>query len=704
MWYYIFIMKTKSQVPHIVKNSQDEETHTESIHFNIEENGIKLSSDDTLLFSRPVVITDNTEMWSGAKYDIETMDIDQYKGKLTADHRDTIQFVLGSVIGLKKSKNRVTIDGLKLAVKENPLADYAKRMIMGGHLTDFSVETIGPWPGEDRIYRNAKLVGLSLVVTGNNKQAHINQIAMETMEAARQNGLDVAMFAQALKLPIDKEEVGTDNNPMKMKNVKNIRGFAVAVKYQNSAKEELEVTLQPGQAIEVVAEHNVDIEKQITDAVEQKTPVEEVKTAAQTVDVTEAVKNAVAPLLAQIEEIKQGKFDNKIEEPTFMKANTTQITTELSGLDYRTLHNMQIRHAWDMLKAGNTSAGRKLNEINKFNLEKLQEAGKVPSVNPVTMNAITIADFGNFVISPELLKDIEGFRSDFKPLLSKLNFRDTLSLDMAWLTRSGDINMTEVAFCDDNANGNLKPISEYEAAIETSRLQELASVTPVCNAATRFLAVDLLEDVAEGYRNDYDRKRAQIFVARLQQAVNETGQVVHYNTSSSGQGANVNALQSYMDVGAAMQENVMNGYFVLSLKSYWELRKRQAGAGINTSEGFSIFTKNDDGQSLMFGAPYIITPNELLPKLGSSETRTFAVGGVNVVITDAIFYVDLNTFKGRTSGGLNYDLSTEAAYEQNGTVKSAYQRNELVLRGSFFRGGAILDPNKVVGLEALNLS
>ena len=42
-----------------------------------------------------------------------------------------------------------------------------------------------------------------------------------------------------------------------------------------------------------------------------------------------------------------------------------------------------------------------------------------------------------------------------------------------------------------------------------------------------------------------------------------------------------------------------------------------------------------------------------------------------------------------------YDLSTEAAYEDNGTVKSAYQRNELVLRGSFFRGGAIKDTDQV---------
>jgi hypothetical protein len=58
----------------------------------------------------------------------------------------------------------------------------------------------------------------------------------------------------------------------------------------------------------------------------------------------------------------------------------------------------------------------------------------------------------------------------------------------------------------------------------------------------------------------------------------------------------------------------------------------------------------------------------------------------------------MSTFSGRTSGGLNFDLSTEAAYEDGDAVKSAFQRNELVLRGSFFRGGIVRDEDKVVAL------
>ena len=68
-------------------------------------------------------------------------------------------------------------------------------------------------------------------------------------------------------------------------------------------------------------------------------------------------------------------------------------------------------------------------------------------------------------------------------------------------------------------------------------------------------------------------------------------------------------------------------------------------------------------------------------------------------ITHAVFYADLNEFTGYTSGGLQYDISTDASYEVGGVTKSAYQRNEMVLRGSFFRGGAIKDVSRVSGIK-----
>lgn len=88
-----------------------------------------------------------------------------------------------------------------------------------------------------------------------------------------------------------------------------------------------------------------------------------------------------------------------------------------------------------------------------------------------------------------------------------------------------------------------------------------------------------------------------------------------------------------------------------------------------------------------------------MPSLGGSESVAHVVDGVSVPITHSVFFADLSTFTGRTSGGLQYDVSNSAPYElADGTVRSAYQRNELVLRGSFFRGGAVKDESVVAGV------
>lgn len=674
----------------------DAQQQTISSNFTIEKNAIVDKGEGKILFSKPISLTDTSEQWNGTKYDVKSMDISGWNLLLTADHYATIQKVLGKVIGLKKVGNqKVTIDGIDFAVKQNPLAEFAYNMMVNGYLTDFSIETFGPWPDDEGIYYNSQLVGCSVVVQGNNKQAHVNQIATSIIERCKKDGLDSSEIENIISLPIDRGDSHQNNDFMKYKIVKNNRSFSITLKYKNSAGEDSEVTLNPNQSVEVPESGNETVETQVADA---KDPAvkDQPKSDNNIADVVKnAIADAVKPLQDKIETLEKTTFDNNAQEPQFKKVNTNKVSTELSAMDWRERHANQINAAWEALKDRNPDGAKKLNSINEYHLQKLQES-------KVVANSMTIADMGNFVISPELLTEIEGFRSDFSGLLSRVPFRDTLSLQMAWLKRNGDISMQEVDMCEDGDDGNLKPISEYDASYNVSSLKEVAAVTPVCDAATRFLAVDLLGDIAQGYRTDYDRKRAQLIIARLQQAVNSSGNVVNYNTGTSGGGANVNALQSFMSV-AALQEEIMNGTYILSLASYWELMSRQAAAGINTEAGMRIFTTGDNGP-LMFGAPYIIVPNELLPKLGSSQTRAFTVDGASVTIDKAVFYADLQTISARTSGGLKYDMSTEAAYEVNGTVKSAFQRNELVLRGSFFRGAAVRDEDKVVGLNRVNLS
>ena len=127
------------------------------------------------------------------------MDISEYKGNLTANHSMDIREIIGKVKGVKKTSNRVVIEGVQFATKENALALYAYNMMKGGYLTDFSIETFGPYPDEEGIYHNAKLVGLSAVVVGNNRSARINElqsIAVNSLQEAKKNGLDTKSIEQ----------------------------------------------------------------------------------------------------------------------------------------------------------------------------------------------------------------------------------------------------------------------------------------------------------------------------------------------------------------------------------------------------------------------------------------------------------------------------------------------------------------------------
>lgn len=621
--------------------------------FSVETNAIARNDEQGIVsFPEGLTITDNTEQRNGTKYDIESMDLSEYKGQLTVDHSMSITETIGKVYGLAKEGTRIRVDGIKFAIKENALARFAYDMLTGGFLTDFSIETYGPAPDEDGIYHNAKLVGLSLVNIGNNRSASINALALNSMEKAKSDGLDVSSIKNILN--VETSEEGGDD--MKNENEVNVEDVETT-----TGEEEVEET--------------------------EETPVEGLD--ENSIKMLEAVMNkVVSPLTAKIESLEKQAFDNSAKEPEFKKS-VRVVDNTYKNMDYRERHAAQINHAWDYLKGHDLNAFRKLQDINKFNLEKLQEANIVP-------NSLTIADFGNFVISSELLRDIEGVRSNYQPLLSRSDWRETTSLQMAWLNRSGDISMSEVEMCDDGEDGNLKPISEYTATIETANLHELAAVTPVCNAATRFLAVDLLGDVAAGYRTDYDRKRAQLMIARMEQAVEATGNSETYGTTTDAA-----ALQSWLATWALPQEQFANGVFIFNQKTYAQLLARAVGAGISGPMA-GLFTTGD--QPLIAGAPYIVVPNDLLPTLNTAETKAFVVDGTTVTVNHAVFYVDLSTFTGRTSGGLQYDLSTEAAYEVDDTVRSAFQRNELVLRGSFFRNGAIKDENKVVGLLAPGVS
>ena len=455
----------------------------------------------------------------------------------------------------------------------------------------------------------------------------------------------------------------------------------------------------------VEAEAEVETETEVEEEVEAPVVEEPAKETPQ-VDqnaLAEAVKNAV-----QAEAVKmQQDFDKKLEaakveaknafdtsakEPTFKKEETQKVDkteNKYKAMSSDELYNAQVAAAWNAVKGQSIVAWDELRQINQVNLDALKEAG-------VVRNAITLEDIGNFVISPELHTEIVGTRNDYTAILSATNWQETDSIEFAWTERVGDINMQNVAFCDDDNDGNLKPISEYGTVVHTEKLEELAAVSVVCTAATRFAAVDLLQDAARGYRNDYDRKRAQLVIAKLEQAVDLTGASVAYNPSDDA-----NALTVWLESLTEISDTTLSGTLIFNARTFAELKARALRAGVS---GPLAEILTGGGLPTIFGMPFIVVPNDLMPSLGGSDSVTVQVDGANVVINHAVFYADLTQFRGRTSGGLQYDISSQASYEDGGVVKSAYQRNELVLRGSFFRGGAFLDRSRVAGIRQSTVS
>lgn len=689
----------------------------------VEKNAFVDEGDGVVSFPKGLVITDNTEQRNGTKYDIKSLELNEFQGQVTADHIDMLDRIIGAVEGVKKVGNKVVVDKINYLVKENPLARLAYNLVLNSKVpTNYSIETYGPPPDEEGVYRDAKLIGLSQVVVGNNRNASINQIVLNSIEQSKEDGLDTEDLENAFLKKIKVDQTHKDDDPaededtppednnsnskdketedMTFVTIKNGRKFAVKVSYKNAAGDDVETELAPNATLDVSDDQQADVEKQLNDAEEPTPPAgdddgddddEEEVPADNSAAIAKAIEAALKPHLDKMEKVEQALFDKGAKEPEFKKGGGQQknAKNEFSSMDYKERHAKQINAAWDLLKRKDSAAAEVLNTINEVNLESLKAKGLV-------QNSMTIADFGNFVISQEMLTDIEGQRNDYTPLVNATNWKETLSTQMAWITRNGDISMEEVEFCDDDADGNLKPISTYGASIDTANLFELAAVTPVCNAATRFLAVDLLGDVAAGYRNDYDRKRAQLVIARLEQAVEGNGNSVVYDTNPS-----VEALVSLLNAYAQIAQTTPNGTFILNNSSYASILAYALRAGVQGPLS-SIFTTGD--QPRMFGRPYIIVSDDLLPSLDTAGTVALTVEGQTVTVNHAVFYADLTKFTGRTSGGLQYDLSTDASYEEEGQTKSAFQRNELVLRGSFFRGGAITDPTKVAGILAPGVS
>ena len=707
-----------------------------------------------ITFPNGLTITDDSVMRSGTRYDINSLDVSNYGGQLTGDHKDSLGTLIGKTIGVVKEGNRVAIQGIKYAVKENPYARLAYDLLVGGFSNSFSIETIGPWPNEeDRTYYAHELVGLSQVVVPNNYNAQINQfneIVHNSLERSQQDGLDISGVEQTImsKVSFVKSEAVEEESMTKQKNdapvkeetpvtepteVEEVKTEAVETevveettpveeptkveeteveveasvetetKVENEVEEEAEAEPETEEVAEVeeVTEVTVEEAEEVTEVEEvEETPSEEVEnktnkneeilemTAEQ---IAEIVANAIKPLtdeLAATKELAQNALDTQAVEPAFVKEEEV-VANAYDGLSSDELFAKQLNAAVAVERMGSVEGRQTLSEINARNLQALKDA-------KIVNNAMTLEDLGNFVIAPELYNQVVGVRTNYQALVDATQWRETNSLEFSWLSRTSDINMQPVAIgalgdvaSPDTSDARLKPVSVPTYGPNTDKMEEMAAVTPISINVIKFAAADILADVAEGYRNDYDRKRAQLVIARLQQAVNTTGNKTTYDISQG--------IIQFAQVVADMSDVTTVGSLIMNSKSLAMIK----GAAIDANQESLLL---EIGQGSILGTPFVLVPNDLLPTINSAETKTFAVQGANVTIDQAVFYGDLRSFTGRSSGGLKYDVDGSASYEIGGTVYSAYQRNEVVLRGSFFRGGVVKDPNVISSIAATAVS
>lgn len=707
----------------------------------VTKNSYSDEGEGVVVFPNGLTISDDKVQRNGTRYDIDSLDVSRYGGQLTADHEDKLKNIIGRVEGVTKKDGRLYVNRIVYAVKQNPYARLAYDLLVGGFSNAFSTETLGPSADElDGTLRNHELVGLSQVVCPNNYSAVINTVR-NSLDKAKSDGLDVSGIeeeflndikeektqmenepkAEEVKVETPIEEVPTETPEVEATEEVETPAEETPIEEPEKVEEEVQETEVEEPAEEVKEENEAEVEKQEVEKTENEISDEQVAELFEKIDtlttlveqmsgeeevpeeegVVEGIEEIVASDLNSTEKETETKKENSMTKEEFANAfaeamnnyfgeakapefKKAENSVEAEALDWKERYNKQVNAAYDAFRLGNIEARKTLNQINEINLTELKKAG-------IAKNSMTISSMGNFVIPPEMFKEIVGKRTDYSAIINATDWRETDSLEFAWLKRNGDIDMRNVAMCDDGKNGNLKPISEYTAEPQTGKLEEMAAVTVVCNAATRFFAVDLLSDVAAGYRNDYDRKRAQLVIARLEQAVKESGQSVDYAPKSDAE-----AMIAWLNAIAEISDSTVNGTLIFNNKTFAQLKAHALEAGVNGPLSH-IFTDGEIPQ--IFGTPYIVVPNDLMPTIESDDAIAFTVDGEEVAIEHAVFYADLGEFVGYTSGGLQYDISADASYEVNGAVRSAYQRNELVLRGSFFRGGAIKDASRVAGVK-----
>ena len=279
---------------------------------NVVANAITDDGNGVVSFPNGLTIIDDTTLWSGASYDIDSLDISQYPGQLTADHRDSLTTLIGKVGGVKRKGNKITIDKIQYAINISPMAKLAYDLMVNGFSPAFSVETLGPWVDEEtRQYKNHKLSGLSQVVVGNCKSAKAYDLVTNSLASAEAEGYDVSELRQIINEAKD-EPVETVNEAETEMQTDVKANQAEEVTNEVKTTEEVAETTNETESTEEVVETTVEAEsetEQVEDEVE--TSADEANTES-----TETVVEEDTNQDTQSEVVENDTTETEVQEDT----------------------------------------------------------------------------------------------------------------------------------------------------------------------------------------------------------------------------------------------------------------------------------------------------------------------------------------------------------------------------------------------------
>lgn len=657
----------------------------------LKSNSIMDEGNGVLTFTDGLTLSDESEQKNGTRYDIESMQIDDYNGDVFIDHDYSMQSLVGKAFGIAKQGKRLIAEGIKFAVEENPNALFIYKMVRNGYARAVSIGTQGEL-NEDGVYVGSRLLEFSFVGIGNNDNAVIN--SAEIYGDSYTNSIQRAI-ANGLEAPEEVE--ATESEPEE--------------KLEESTKDKKEDEMS----------ESTDTTPAVDTSVDSTESSEETKVDANAFNEMKQQLAELSNLFANAHKPAASTAINgapTIEVEPVIEVNG--YSAQAKNMTQKERTKYQIEALWQEKKRGNMSrnVADMYTAINSANIADIKSDRKLSKRVPHTNAAPVLgmddeSGWGNWVPCVEFFNEVELCKTDYDCITSRFGFDDQDQCFYAWALATSSVNMQPVQKCDDGADGNLKPITgARDHAKQLRQMNEYAGVTPICDAATKFLAGDILGTISNDYAQDYARKQAEFVIGAIQQAVEQhvagivgvggTDIVVADPTASAAWDGTATG------IGDAIRKACSccpGGVLMFNCETEYELMKLCSDCG----DGYAFSTGNvaESGQlGRIWGKNYVVVPNELMPTLGSGATVT-VVGAdpltgapVDVVITHAIFCIDPSSWKGVRCGGFNYDVRGDVAYEVDGVVRSAYQRDELVARGYFFMGGGILNPECAVGILA----